>query len=330
MRMPAEWEKHSRTWVAFPHTGYTLGETEDEIKAAYKTWSNVANQASDFEPVSVVVHPADLKLAQQYLSKEIELVEIEIDDAWIRDSGPTFAFEGNELVAIDWVFNGWGAQGWAKFDQDAKLATRIAEHLGVRRVGSELTNEGGGIHVNGSDTVLLTETVQLGKERNPNWSKEQVEKEIHEKLGTSKAVWLKRGLTRDYEEFGTKGHVDIVACFTPDGKVLYHDQTNASHPDFAVSAEVRNTLMDSQLELIAIPAPEVQKDAHGFVDYSYINHYVLNDGVLLCSFDDKMDKEVQAMLRDVYPGREIRLVDARELFARGGGIHCITQQQPAI
>ena len=330
MRMPAEWEKHSRTWVAFPHTGYTLGESEDEIKAAYKTWSNVANQASDFEPVSVVVHPADLKVAQQYLSQAIEIVEIEIDDAWIRDSGPTFAIENNQLVAIDWVFNGWGAQGWAKFDQDAKLASRIAEHLGLRRIGSELTNEGGGIHVNGSDTVLLTETVQLGKERNPNWTKKQVEQEIHAKLGTSKAVWLKRGLTRDYEEFGTKGHVDIVACFTPDGKVLYHDQRNSSHPDFAVSAEVKQTLLGSDLELISIPAPEVQKDKHGFVDYSYINHYVLNDGVLLCSFDDKMDKEVQAMLRDVYPGREIRLVDARELFARGGGIHCITQQQPAI
>ena len=330
MRMPAEWEKHSRTWVAFPHTGYTLGETEDEIKAAYKTWSNVANQASDFEPVSVVVHPADVKVAQQYLSKAIELVEIEIDDAWIRDSGPTFAIENNQLVAIDWVFNGWGGQGWAKFDQDAKLASKIGDYLGLSRIGSELTNEGGGIHVNGSDTVLLTETVQLGKERNPNWTKEQVEQEIHAKLGTSKAVWLKRGLTRDYEEFGTKGHVDIVACFTPDGKVLYHDQRNSSHPDFAVSAEVKQILSASQIELIAIPAPETQKDSHGFVDYSYINHYVLNDGVLLCSFDDKMDKEVQAMLRDVYPGREIRLVDARELFARGGGIHCITQQQPAI
>ena len=330
MRMPAEWEKHSRTWVAFPHTGYTLGETEDEIKAAYETWSNVANQASDFEAVSVVVHPADTKVAQQYLSKAIELVEIEIDDAWIRDSGPTFAIENNQLVAIDWVFNGWGAQGWAKFDQDAKLASRIADHLGLPRIASELTNEGGGIHVNGTDTVLLTETVQLGKERNPNWTKEQVEQEIHAKLGTSKAVWLKRGLTRDYEEFGTKGHVDIVACFTPDGKVLYHDQRNSSHPDFAVSAEVKQILLASQLELIAIPAPEIQKDSHGYVDYSYINHYVLNDGVLLCSFDDKMDKEVQAMLRDVYPGREIRLVDARELFARGGGIHCITQQQPAI
>lgn len=330
MRMPAEWEKHSRTWVAFPHTGYTLGETKEEVEAAHKTWSNVANQASDFEPVTVVVHPQDINTAKQYLSSAIELVEIEIDDAWIRDSGPTFAVDGNELVAIDWVFNGWGAQQWAKFEQDALLASRIAKAIGVRAISSELTNEGGGIHVNGSDTVLLTETVQLGKERNPNWTREQVEKEIHEKLGTSKAVWLKRGLTRDYEEFGTKGHVDIVACFTPDGRVMFHDQTNPSHPDFEVSQEVKKTLEDSRQELIAIPAPDTLKDAEGFVDYSYINHYVLNDAVLLGSFDDKKDKEVQAMLRDVYPGREIRLVDARELFARGGGIHCITQQQPHV
>jgi agmatine deiminase len=111
---------------------------------------------------------------------------------------------------------------------------------------------------------------------------------------------------------------------------MFHDQTNPSHPDFEVSQEVKKTLEDSKLELIAIPAPDTLKDAEGFVDYSYINHYVLNDAVLLCSFDDKKDKEVQAMLRDVYPGREIRLVDARELFARGGGIHCITQQQPSI
>ena len=328
MRMPAEWERHSRTWVAFPHGGYTLGESEAEIGAALKTWSEVANQASDFEPVSVVVHPADISLAKQYLSKQIDIVEIEIDDAWIRDSGPTFALDNQSLVAIDWVFNGWGAQSWARYKKDAELATKIAEHLGVRIVSSELVNEGGGIHTNGSDTVLLTETVQLGKERNPNWTKEAVEKEIHSKLGTSRAVWIQRGLTRDYEEFGTKGHIDIVACFTPDGRVLFHDQQDASHPDYLISQQVRKVLADARFELVAIPAPTILRDKHGFVDYSYINHYVLNDAVLLCAFDDQRDKEVQAMLKEIYPGREVRLLDARELFARGGGIHCITQQQP--
>jgi len=328
--MPPEWHAHERTWVAFPHHGYTLGETEDEQLAARKTWAEVANRASDYEPVTVVAHPNDVHLAKKYLSSQVEIAEIEIDDAWIRDSGPTFVFDEGKLAAVDWIFNGWGAQSWATYDKDAQLASRLADHLGIKAHRSSLVNEGGGIHVDGRGKVLMTETVQLGAERNPGLSKAEVEAEIHSQLGTKEAVWLKRGLTRDYDEFGTKGHVDILACFTPDGRVLFHDQRNERHPDFVISKEIRSTLAQAGLETIAIPAPEVQVDAQGFVDYSYINHYVLNNGVLLCSFDDRMDKEVAAQLRDIYPGRHIEVIDARELFARGGGIHCITQQQPAI
>ncbi len=329
-RMPPEWEKHERTWVAFPTAGYTLGDKASEHEAARITWANVANQASEFEKVTVVVNPGDESIAKKYLSGQIELLPIAIDDAWIRDSGPTFVLDNGQLGAVNWVFNGWGNQGWAEFGKDAKLASAIAGHLSATRIDSELVNEGGGIHISQDGTVLLTETVQLGKGRNPSWSKERVEQEIHQKLGTSKAIWLKRGLTRDYEEFGTQGHVDIVACFAPDGRVLYHDQRNPNHPDYQVSAEVRETFTREGLEVVSIPAPETLSDHEGYVDYSYINHYVLNDGVLLCSFDDPRDKEARAILRDVYPGREIVLVDAKELFKRGGGIHCITQQQPAI
>lgn len=330
MRMPAEWERHERTWVAFPHSGYTLGETEAEVEAARKTWAEVANRASDFEPVSVVAHPHDAATAKKFLSSAIDLVEIEIDDAWIRDSGPTFAINDGKLVAIDWIFNGWGAQSWAKYDQDAKLAGRIAELLGVKSAHSNLTNEGGGIHVDGSGRVLLTDTVQLGVERNPGWSREEVEAEIHSRLGTSEAIWLSRGLTRDYDEFGTRGHVDIVACFTPEGQVLFHNQEDEAHPDFEVSRQVKSDLGAAGLDLIPVPAPTTLKDAHGFVDYSYINHYVLNDAVLLCGFEDKNDVRVASQLAEIYPGRKIVTIDARELFARGGGIHCITQQQPAV
>lgn len=329
-RMPAEWERHERTWVAFPTAGYTLGDTASEHEAARTTWANVANQASEFEKVTVVVNPGDEPIAKRYLSGQIELLPIPIDDAWIRDSGPTFVVDNGQLGAVNWIFNGWGNQGWAEFGKDAKLAGEIASHVSATRLDSDLVNEGGGIHISQDGTVLITETVQLGKGRNPSWSKEQVEQEIHQKLGTSKAIWLKRGLTRDYEEFGTQGHVDIVACFAPDGRVLYHDQKNPNHPDYLVSAEVRETFIRAGLEVVSIPAPDTLSDHEGYVDYSYINHYVLNDGVLLCSFDDPRDKEARAILRDVYPGREIVLVDAKELFKRGGGIHCITQQQPAF
>lgn len=329
-KMPPEWHKHERTWVAFPTAGYTLGDTASEHEAARATWANVANQASEFEKVSVVVNPGDENIAKKYLSGEIELIPIPLDDAWIRDSGPTFVVDEGKLGAVNWVFNGWGAQGWAEFGKDAKLAGEIASLVSATQIDSEMVNEGGGIHISQDGTVLLTETVQLGKSRNPNWSKQQVEQEIHEKLGTSKAIWLKRGLTRDYEEFGTQGHVDIVACFAPDGRVLYHDQKNPNHPDYQVSSEVRETFIRAGLEVVSIPAPDTLSDEEGYVDFSYINHYVLNNGVLLCSFDDPRDKEAKAILREVYPGREIVLVDAKELFKRGGGIHCITQQQPAI
>ena len=329
-KMPPEWGKHERTWVAFPTAGYTLGDTASEHEAARATWANVANQASEFEKVSVVVNPGDEAIAKRYLSGQIELIPIPLDDAWIRDSGPTFVVDDGKLGAVNWVFNGWGAQGWAEFGKDALLATEIAKQVSAIQIDSELVNEGGGIHISEDGTVLLTETVQLGKGRNPSWSKAQVEQEIHQKLGTSKAIWLKRGLTRDYEEFGTQGHVDIVACFAPDGRVLYHDQKNPNHPDYQVSSEVRETFIRAGLEVVSVPAPETLSDHEGFVDYSYINHYVLNNGVLLCSFDDPRDKEAKAILREVYPGREIVLVDARELFARGGGIHCITQQQPVF
>ena len=327
--MPAEWETHEQTWLAFPHSGYTLGESAQDQEVARQTWANVANAASEFEKVTVIVHPEDLSTASKLLSAQIETFESVLDDAWIRDSGPTFVkTTDGALAAVNWVFNGWGGQSWASYENDNLLATKIANSLDVPVFESKMVNEGGGIHFNGQGKVLLTETVQLDKGRNPGWSKEQVEAELKRTIGAEEFIWLKRGLTRDYDEFGTRGHVDIVACFAPDGRVIYHDQQDQNHPDYLVSREVREQLTSSGLELIGVPAPETLKDDGGFVDYSYINHYVLNGAVLLGSFQDKNDQEARSILRDCYPGREIVLVDARELFARGGGIHCITQQQP--
>ena len=327
--MPPEWHIHEQTWMAFPTSGYTLGENPQAEAIARQTWANVANAVSEFEKVSMVVNPGDQAHAKKLLSSEVELVELPLNDAWMRDIGPTFVLnDAGELGAVDWVFNGWGAQKWAQWDKDSQIAKSISEIVGATHLPSTLINEGGGIHVSDSGVVLLTETVQQGEGRNATLSKLEIEKEIHDKLGTSQAVWIKRGLTRDYDEFGTRGHIDIVACFAPGNIVLYHDQPNPNHPDHQVSKEVREVFMRAGFETIAITAPEVLKDQEGFVDYSYINHYVVNNGVILCGFNDPKDKEAKAKIREAYPGREVVLVDATELFARGGGIHCITQQQP--
>ncbi len=329
--MPAEWQPHERTWMAWPSSGYTLGDTEAEQHEARSTWAAVANAVVAFEPVTMLCESADLELARDFLDDRVELIKCELNDAWMRDIGPTFvrAADGS-LTAVNWIFNGWGAQPWASWDKDAQVATRIAELSETHREDSWLINEGGGIHVNGAGTVLLTETVQLGEGRNAGKTKAEVEAEIHRLLGTDRAIWLKRGLTRDYDEFGTRGHIDIVACFADENTILYHDQQNPDHPDYAVSQEVRDALSAyPEFRLVPVAAPKTLFDEEGPVDYSYINHYILNGAVILCAFGDENDENAKRVLEGVYPGREIVLVDARPLFARGGGIHCITQQQPA-
>lgn len=329
MRMPAEWENHERTWMAWPSNGYTLGDTEVEAKQARETWANVANAIVNFEPVTMIVNPGDTEIAKKFLDEKVEMVEAPLNDAWMRDIGPTFVKNGTELNAVNWIFNGWGAQEWATWEHDDKIAGVIAKLTNTEKLDSPMINEGGGIHVNGAGTILLTETVQLGQGRNESWTKEMVETELHKKLGTTNAVWIKRGLTRDYDEFGTRGHIDIVACFADENTILYHDQQNPSHPDFAISQEVKTTLEEqTHFKLIPVPAPTILEDEHGPVDYSYINHYICNGAVILCAFNDPNDAKAKSILERAYPGREIVLVDARELFARGGGIHCITQQQP--
>lgn len=326
--MPAEWEKHERTWMSFPASEYATPAEE-----SYLAWSAVANAASEYEPVTVLVDPAQEQIAKKYLSNAITTLICELDDSWLRDNGATFVVnsDNGKLGAIDWRFNAWGSLSFENYQKDDLVAGFMAEHAQAQIIRSEMVNEGGGIHVNGKGLLLVTETVQLGQERNPDWTKSEVEQELKDRLGVEEIVWIRRGLTRDYEAYGTKGHIDIVACFADEQTILMHDQQDQNHPDYSVSHEVAARLAElGGFQLVKVPAPKVLRDSHGFVDYSYINHYILNGAVLLCAFDDENDAEAKAILTDAYPGREIRLIDARPIFARGGGIHCITQQQPAV
>jgi len=333
--MPAETEAHDRIFMAFPASGYTLGDTEEEAEAARSTWSHVARAITKFTPVTMVVDPSSEADARRHLGDSVSYSFHELNDAWMRDIGPTFVRTAhNELAAVNWNFNGWGAQSWASWDKDQLIADHLAQLTELPVARANITNEGGGIHVDGEGTILATRSVQLDPGRNPEASEVQIEEEFARLLGTSKVIWLDRGLTRDNQEFGTRGHVDIVACFAAPGVVLYHDQQNPEHPDFLISQEVRTRLEEStdakgrKLKLIAVPAPTALRDDEGWVDYSYINHLVTNGGVIACAFDDPNDAQAAKILAEAYEGREVVSVDARELFARGGGIHCITQQLP--
>ena len=343
--MPAETEPHDAAWMAWPSGSYTLGETPAEAEEARRTWAAVANAIAEHERVHVLVPPAERAEATRLLAGEVVRHEAPLDDAWHRDIGPTFVLGRNAsgsnqggpvLGAVNWVFNGWGQQDWATWELDADASSVATEATGAVRIDSPLVNEGGGIHTDGRGTFLVTETVHLDPMRNPGWTKADVEAELARTLGARTVIWLPRGLTRDSERYGTRGHVDIVATFTAPGQVLLHEQRDPAHPDHAVSRELAAVLEGARdadgkpLAVTPIPAPAVLRDADGWVDYSYVNHYVANGAVISCSFDDATDAEARDVLADAYPGRQIVQVDARPLFARGGGIHCITQQQPAL
>lgn len=336
--MPAETARHDRVWMAFPRANTTLAESAADAETAYAAWSTVANTVSEFEPVTVVVDPTETSRARTMLTASIDIIEAELDDAWMRDIGPTFVTDGaGHLAAVDWTFNGWGAQEWAEWDNDRRIGRVVAEAAGVPVISSMLVQEGGAIHVDGEGTVLVTETVQLDPGRNPYATTETVEAELVRTIGAQKVIWLPRGLSRDYERFGTRGHVDMVATIPSPGTLLLHQQPNPEHPDHVVMRELRDFLAGTtdaagrQWDIVDLPAPDAIRDETGFVDYSYINHLVVNDGVIACGYGEPAaDERAAEILASVYPGRRVVTIDAREILARGGGIHCITQQQPAV
>lgn len=339
-RMPHEGDAHERTWMAFPRAGTTLGEGAEYQATAYRAWTDTALAIAEFEPVTMVVDPTETERAKRMLGSDVEIVESPLDEFWMRDFGPTFVLDDERpgvLGAVDWIFNGWGAPAWAEWQVSAGIARIIAERVGAELVSSVLVNEGGGIHVDGEGTVLLTETVQLDPNRNPYADRARVEAEMARTIGAQKAIWLPRGLTRDYDEFGTRGHVDIVAAFASPGRVLLHRQDDPSHPDHAVTRDLKAMLeaetdaAGRSLEIIDVPGPAALRDDEGFVDWSYINHLVVNDGIVVCGFgEETADARAREILEGAYPGRRAVTVDSRPIFARGGGIHCITQQQPRV
>lgn len=336
-RMPAETEPHERVWMAFPPDASYVADTPEVAHRARTAWARVAHAIADFEPVTMVVAPADTRTARDHLDeRKVEIVEAPLDDAWMRDIGPTFVVdEHGRLGAVDWVFNGWGKQPWATWDNDQHIGRFVAARAGATVAASPMVNEGGGIHVDGLGTVLVTETVQLDPARNPGWTKPDVEAELARTIDARHVVWLPRGLYRDSLRLGTRGHIDMTVTIPSPGVLLVHVQNDPAHPDHRITREILDVVRHSRdvrgesWEIIEVPAPRVLRDDDDWVDYSYINHLVVNGGVIGCAFDDPHDRPAQEILRRAYPGREVVMVPAKDIFTGGGGIHCITQQQPA-
>jgi agmatine deiminase len=327
--MPAEWEPHARCWMQWPSRADVWGE---QLPQAYAAYAQVARAISRFEPVSMVCRPADEAQARLACGRDIEIVPIEIDDSWARDSGPIFLADGKGGVAgVHWRFNAWG-NAYQGYENDRKVGGAILEHLGVRRYEGPMILEGGSICADGYGTLLTTEECLFNDNRNPELTRQQIEERIALYLGVRRIIWLDQGL----EDDETGGHVDMIACFAGPGRVLLHMPEDRSDINFMRMRENRLRLeaardaRGQRLEVIEMPQPKIsRKRPDGRrLSTSYVNFYIANGGIVMPGFDDPNDAAAREIVAEAFPDREVVQVPSLAIAAGGGVIHCITQQQP--
>ena len=325
--MPGEWTEHSCCWMAWPSRNGMWpnpGATEQD-------YANVANTIARFEPVKMLVPLSKLKSAKALLGDNVDVIEMPIDDSWARDSGPNFLIGGDALAGSTWTFNAWGEK-YKPYDQDALMGERILERAGARRIASTLVAEGGGITVDGEGTIITTESCFLNRNRNPDWSRAEVEAELCRTLGADKVIWL----PGDPEETETDGHVDGIAAFIEPGRVLVEINRDKTDPHYPVGISNTNALKDQvdargrKLELEFIQEGIYHEDQWNGGCSSYINSYLANGAVIVPAYGYDHDEEAIETYQALYPQREIVQVAINHIAIGGGGIHCITQQQPMM
>lgn len=336
-RWPAEWEQHKATWMAWPCRKeiWTHG-----LEKAQRAFAEVANTISEYEPVNMIVRAEDAPSAQKLLNSDIEIHFFELDDSWARDISPLWVEESlvkesvveenekeaSSSLALKFLFNAWGNK-FEPYAHDAKVAEHITQISKSKVETYDFVLEGGAIHGNGSGILLTTEECLLNPNRNPELSKDDIQTLLLNAFGANNIVWLKKGIFGDVD---TDGHIDNIACFVDDKTIISQSTDNRQSENFAIYQDNKAIIKDAGLELMEIPEPEPRYVDGERAPLSYINYYIANDLVVLPSFGCKQDQAALSTLKDLYPKRDIKQIDANEILVGGGGIHCITMQQPLI
>jgi agmatine deiminase len=334
-RMPAEWEPHQRCIMGWP-TELRIGSVwGEQYRLAMATYAAVAHAIAHFEPVLMLARPGEDAVARSYLGRDVEVVDLPIDDSWLRDSGPLFVTHPDGTLAMsDFVFNSWGEK-YLPYDNDAAIGRRLAEHFGVERFAAPMVLEGGGITVDGEGTLITTESCLLHPSRNPGLTKEGMTQILKDYLGVEKVIWLVSGLGLD-EDPDTDGHVDGVGAFVGPGKVLLHMVRDRQHPDYENLRENRRRLETTDargrtLEVIEFDArsrPVPIGDTP--IVETYINSYFANGALIVPTGGTADDEAALERLQEIVAGREVVGVPCPVIGYGGGGIHCVTQQVPRV
>ncbi len=347
-RMPAEWEPHAATWLAWPHNRDDWPGKFGPIPWVY---AEIVRLLSRVERVNVVVkggkmrrRAADCLDRAGVVLDRVEFVKAPTDRVWLRDSGPTFVIndraDEDRVGLIDWRFN-----AWAKYDnyhRDNRLPRRLACRLGLRRwvprveidgKPTRVVLEGGAIDVNGRGTLLTTEECLLSdvQARNPRLDRGALERVLADYLAARHVVWLGRGIAGD----DTHGHVDDLARFVDPRTVVTVVESREADPNYEPLQENWRRLQEARdqdgepLRVVALPMPAPVVFEGQRLPASYANFYIANGLVLVPTFNDPADREVLAILASLFPDREVVGIHAVDLAWGLGTLHCLSQQQPA-
>lgn len=332
-RMPAEWETHSGTWLTWPHNPETW--PEQDMQQVETEFMGIIRPLAKNESVHILVNDEDMGNAVESTlnvnnveMKNIFLHDIPTNDSWIRDYGPNFIIQSDGKVAAnDWDFDSWGRK--YKWELDDLAGTVIAEESGLHHFKPEIVLEGGAIEVNGAGTCVTTESCILNPNRNNGISRDAMETVLKDYLGISKVIWLHGEMEGD----DTDGHIDNLARFVNPTTMVCAIEEDDEDPNYRCLKNNFDHLRsatdqdDNLFEIVALPMPGYIGSPR--LPASYANFYIANKSVLVPVYGHSNDKRALSILELLFPEREIIPIPSTTLILGLGGVHCLTQQQPA-
>ncbi len=337
-RMPAEWEPHAGTWLAWPHKEESWPGNFGPIPAV---WVEIVRALEPSEHVNILVNDAAAatavreRLGEAGIStRNVSLHVIPTNDAWVRDHGPTFVTRRianrRELAAVKWRYNAWGGK-YPPWDLDDAVAEQVAAAVGAPVFRPGIILEGGSIDVNGNGTLLTTEACLLNPNRNPQLHQAQIEQYLREYLGVSHILWLGDGIDGD----DTDGHIDDLARFVDASTVVTVLESDPRDENFELlqaNYERLRHMTDQDgraLRVATLPMPRPVVYDGQRLPASYANFYIANAAVLVPTFNDPNDAAALQTLQQLFPERRVVGIHATEMVWGLGAVHCVTQQQPA-
>lgn len=330
--MPEEADAHERTFMQWP-VSRAVHPDPIFLEMLQQSIADVANTIAEFEPVVMLMASKYKKSTGRKLSKSVEVWDVPTDDLWCRDSGPLFVRNAaGDLAIAQLNFNGWG--GKQTHANDGKIAARVADRLGLPVRDNGLVGEAGGVESDGAGTLMAHESSWVNSNRNTG-TRDEIEALMLEALGGQKIIWAPGVMGADITDY----HIDSLARFVEPGRVLIQlPEVPDPSDSWSVSAfETYDVLKQStdnagrSPELIVLPEPFDTRVTSDDFAASYVNYYVCNGAVIAAQFGDReTDLQAQTTLSRLYPDREIVMLNVDPIGETGGGIHCATQQQPAV